>query len=83
MNPEAVSFSGRRSSCSYAKCRGTLEAVAVPMSDFMKLTKIPIVIYYGDNIAKEPTNAPGPDGWRVRLAMARKWRDAVNKYGAM
>jgi len=60
---------------------GTLEAVAVPMSDFMKLTKIPIVIYYGDNIAKEPTNAPGPDGWRVRLAMARKWRDAVNKYG--
>ncbi|MBN8673070.1 MAG: alpha/beta fold hydrolase [Chitinophagales bacterium] len=60
---------------------GTLEAVAVPMSDFMKLTKIPIVIYYGDNIAKEPTNAPGPDGWRVRLAMARKWRDVVNKYG--
>jgi hypothetical protein len=60
---------------------GTLEAVGVPMSEFIKLTKIPIVIYYGDNIAKEPTNAPGPDGWRVRLAMARKWRDAVNKYG--
>lgn len=60
---------------------GTLEAAGVPMSDFMKLTKIPIIIYYGDNIAKEPINAPGPDGWRVRLAMARLWRDAVNKYG--
>lgn len=60
---------------------GTLEAVGIPINDFMKLTKIPIVIYYGDNIAKEPTNAQGPDGWRVRLAMARKWRDAVNKHG--
>lgn len=60
---------------------GTLEAVGVPLQDFMKLTKIPVIIYYGDNIAKEPTNAPGPDGWRVRLAMARLWRDAINKYG--
>lgn len=60
---------------------GTLEAVGIPMADFMKLTKIPIVIYYGDYIAPEPTNAPGPDGWRVRLAMARLWRDCINKYG--
>ena len=27
-----------------------LEAIGVPLSDFSKLTKIPIVIYYGDNI---------------------------------
>jgi hypothetical protein len=60
---------------------GTLEAIGVPMADFERLTKIPIVIYYGDFIAKEPTNAPGPDGWRVRLAMARLWRDCVNKHG--
>jgi hypothetical protein len=60
---------------------GTLEAVGVPMADFERLTKIPIVIYYGDFIAKEPTNAPGPDGWRVRLAMAKLWRDCVNKHG--
>ncbi|MCB0535512.1 MAG: alpha/beta fold hydrolase, partial [Saprospiraceae bacterium] len=50
---------------------GTLPAEGIPMSEFLKLTKIPIVIYYGDFIAEEPTNAPGPDGWRVRLAMAR------------
>lgn len=60
---------------------GTLEAAGIPMSDFLKLTKIPIVIYYGDFIAKEPTNAPGPDGWRVRLAMAKLWRDCVNRHG--
>lgn len=60
---------------------GTLSAVGVPMHDFLKLTKIPIVIYYGDNIAEKPTELPGPDGWRVRLAMARKWQDTVNRHG--
>jgi hypothetical protein len=60
---------------------GTLEAVGVPMAEFQRLTKIPIVIYYGDFIASTPTNAPGPDGWRVRLAMAKLWRDCVNRHG--
>lgn len=60
---------------------GTLEAVPVPMADFMKLTRIPIVIYYGDNIPDKPSPNPGQDGWRARLVMARLWRDAVNKYG--
>ena len=60
---------------------GTLEASAVPMSDFKKLAKIPIIIYYGDNIPDKPSNNPGADGWRVRLAMARLWRDAMNKQG--
>jgi len=60
---------------------GTLEAVAVPVSEFLRLTEIPIVIYYGDNIPDEPTANPGQDGWRVRLAMARLWRDAVNRHG--
>ena len=60
---------------------GTLAAVAVPLSDFIKLTKISIVIYYGDNIPDKPNTNPGQDGWRVRLEMARLWRDAVNKHG--
>jgi pimeloyl-ACP methyl ester carboxylesterase len=60
---------------------GTLEAFGIPMQDFMKLTQIPIVIYYGDFIPNEPSTNPGQDGWRVRLKMARLWRDAVNKYG--
>jgi len=60
---------------------GPLEAVGVPLSDFMKLTKIPIVIYYGDNIPEQPSANQGQDQWHVRLAMARLWRDAVNSHG--
>jgi pimeloyl-ACP methyl ester carboxylesterase len=60
---------------------GTLEGVGIPLSDFMKLTKIPIVVYFGDNIPEKPTAGPGEDNWRVRLAMARLWRDAVNRHG--
>jgi pimeloyl-ACP methyl ester carboxylesterase len=54
---------------------------AVPLSEFMKLTKIPIVIYYGDNIPAKPSANPGQEQWRVFLEMARRWRDAVNKRG--
>lgn len=60
---------------------GTLIPLEVPLIDFMKLTKIPIIIYYGDNIPDKPMDNPGQDGWRARLEMARLWRDAVNKHG--
>lgn len=60
---------------------GSLEASGVPLSEFMKLTKIPIIIYYGDNIPDQSVPNPGQDFWRVRLAMARLWTEAVNKRG--
>lgn len=60
---------------------GPLSAIGVPKAEFLKLTKIPIVIYYGDFIPKEPNDNPGQDGWRVRMEMAKKWRDTVNRYG--
>lgn len=60
---------------------GTLKPEAVPVADFEKLTRIPIVIYYGDNFPTEPTAERGQDNWRVRLAMAKLWVDAVNKHG--
>jgi hypothetical protein len=60
---------------------GTLTAIGIPISDFLKLTRIPIIIYYGDNIPDKPIDNPGQDGWRARLEMARLWRDAVNKRG--
>jgi hypothetical protein len=59
----------------------SFKPVEVPMSDFMRLTKIPIVIYYGDNIPESPTDTPGPEQWRVFLQVARLWRDAVNRHG--
>lgn len=60
---------------------GPLAGTAVTMDQFQALTRIPIVIYYGDNIPTEPSSDPGLDNWRVRLAMARLWVDAVNRHG--
>lgn len=60
---------------------GTLSGVAVPLERFKALTRMPIVLYYGDNIPTEPTANPGLDNWRVRLAMARLWVAAVNRHG--
>lgn len=60
---------------------GMLRAAGVPMNDFIKLTKIPIIIYYGDYIPNEPTQNPGEEQWRAAVAMAKRWRDAVNKHG--
>lgn len=60
---------------------GTLAPESVPLADFMKLTRIPIAIYYGDNFPLEPTVERGQDNWRVRLAMARLWVAAVNRHG--
>jgi len=64
-----------------ANSAGPLEAAGVPKEEFLKLAKIPIIIYYGDNIPAEPDPNPGTDGWRARLEMARLWRDAVNRHG--
>jgi len=60
---------------------GTLVPEPVSLSDFQKLTRIPIVIYYGDNFPVEPIVERGQDNWRVRLAMARLWVQTVNKHG--
>lgn len=60
---------------------GTLTPEAIPAEDFAKLTRIPIVIYYGDNIPDAPTPERGKDNWRVRLDMARLWVDEINKRG--
>lgn len=60
---------------------GILRATGVPMNDFVKLTKIPIIIYYGDYIPIEPTQNPGEEQWRAALIMAKRWRDVVNKHG--
>lgn len=59
----------------------TLQGEAIPLQQFMALTQIPILIIYGDNIPDKPVAMPAQDSWRVRLAMARKWRDVVNKHG--
>jgi hypothetical protein len=59
----------------------TVEGAAVPLDAFMALTRIPILVLYGDNIPDQPTDLPAQDSWRARLQMARLWRDAVNRHG--
>lgn len=60
---------------------GTLEAVSISKANFLKLTKIPIIIYYGDFIPEKPDSFYGTDNWRPRLAMARLFAETINKYG--
>ena len=60
---------------------GALKARGVVMSDFLRYTQIPIIIYYGDYIPKQPVNNPGQEQWRVALSMAKLWTKVVNKYG--
>jgi hypothetical protein len=60
---------------------GDLIARQVPVEEFRQLARLPILLIYGDNIPEEPTELIGRDSWRVRLAMARKWAEAVKRYG--
>lgn len=60
---------------------GTLKPTAIKMADFQKLTKIPIIIYYGDNIPMEKSANPAEDNWRVRLKMAQLWVNKINQHG--
>lgn len=53
----------------------------VSMDEFMKLTKIPIIVYFGDYIPKEETSAYSQNFWRNVLATSRQWADVVNSHG--
>lgn len=60
---------------------GNRGGAGIPLQEFMKLTKIPIVVYYGDNIPQEETNAASLNFWRNVLATARRWAKVVNAHG--
>src|SRR5690606_10266107 len=60
---------------------GNRGGAGVPLNEFLKLTKIPIVVYYGDYIPKEETNAASLNFWRNVLATARQWAKVVNAHG--
>ncbi|RNM12176.1 alpha/beta hydrolase [Nocardioides pocheonensis] len=60
-----------------------LEPQLVPGERFQELTKIPILILMGDNIADEPDpNADfGIELWRLERERGRQFVDAINKRG--
>lgn len=53
----------------------------VPMDEFLKLTKIPIVVYYGDYIPNDESTASSLNFWRNVLATAKQWAKVVNAHG--
>jgi pimeloyl-ACP methyl ester carboxylesterase len=59
----------------------TVSPDVVPLQQFSALTKIPIIIYYGDNIPTAPVDLPAQDAWRARVQRAKLWHDVVNRHG--
>jgi len=53
----------------------------VPEKEFQKLTKIPILILYGDNIATEPSSIFNVNIWRLSRIRAKQFAEALNKRG--
>lgn len=59
---------------------GKTEGVEVPMEEFLKFTRIPIIVYFGDNLP-ETDERPELYEWTRRLHLMRKWAALVNEYG--
>lgn len=59
---------------------GRTEGVEVVMSDFLKFTKIPIIIYFGDNLP-ETNERPELYEWTRRLHLMQKWAALINSHG--
>lgn len=59
---------------------GKTEGIEVSMYDFMKYTRVPIIIYYGDNLP-ETEEHPELYEWTRRLHLMRKWARMLNDLG--
>ena len=63
---------------------GPISGTAIPLADFMKLTRIPIEIIWGDNFPtadQSPSAYPDIEIWQGRIIMAQKFVDLVNSLG--
>lgn len=53
----------------------------VSKEEFQNLTKIPIIIYFGDNIPYTHSENPGKDFWYATREMGQKFVDIINSRG--
>lgn len=60
---------------------GKTEGIAVPMSTFIEYTKIPIIIYFGDNLPDSPAEYPEQYEWTIRLKLTQEWAQMLNNLG--
>lgn len=58
-----------------------LQGITVPKEEFKKLTQMPIIIIYGDNIGTELSDVFNVEVWRISKARAKAFVDAVNRHG--
>ena len=47
----------------------------------MKLTKFPIIIVFGDNVATEESDNFNSEVWRVAKRRAKQFVETVNRHG--
>mgnify|MGYP003521355973 CR=1 FL=1 len=60
---------------------GGTAGMQVTKAQFAELCRKPIVLYFGDYITEQPSKNLGDENWRVRILMARKFVDCVNRHG--
>ena len=60
---------------------GAMDTPTVPVAEFEKLARMPILIVFGDNIASEVTPVYNSEVWRASSLRGRQFVDAVNRHG--
>ena len=53
----------------------------ISAQEFLKLTEIPIMVVFGDNITPEPVDSFAIDGWRVSYEQAKLFVETINRHG--
>lgn len=56
------------------------EGIEVPTNVFMEYTKVPIVVFYGDNLP-DTNERPEIYEWTCRLHLMRRWAEMLNRLG--
>ena len=57
-----------------------MEGIEVPTNVFMEYTKVPIVVFYGDNLP-DTNERPEIYEWTCRLHLMRRWAEMLNRLG--
>lgn len=58
-----------------------MQGIQVPAKEFEQLTRMPILLIYGDNISETTSDILHVEVWRISKARARAFVDAINRRG--
>ena len=58
-----------------------METPTVPVEEFEKLTRMPILVVFGDNIATDVSPVFNSEVWRASSLRGRQFVEAVNRHG--